>query len=72
MSGPAPKLNGMSGGGVWRVGDETGPDRLAAILTEYRERETSYVVATTVDLLVGAIAAYAAGGLAPESAEEQS
>jgi hypothetical protein len=71
-SGPAPKLNGMSGGGVWRVGAEPGTDRLAAIFTEYRERESSYIVATRIDLLVGGISAYAAGELAPELARPQS
>ncbi len=71
-SGPAPKLNGMSGGGVWRVGVEPGADRLAAIFTEYRERDASYIVATRIDLLVGGIGAYAAGELAPEAAGPQS
>jgi hypothetical protein len=64
-TGPAPKLNGMSGCGIWRLGEKPGADRLAAILTEYRKGTKSYIVGSRVDLLIGALAAYVAGELAP-------
>lgn len=65
-TGRCRKLNGMSGGGIWRFEEEFGVDQLAAIFTAYRSGETSYLIATRIEVVVRALAAYISGELVPK------
>jgi hypothetical protein len=56
---PTPKLYGMSGSGVWRVG---APDKLAAVAIEHHQR-SKFIVATRVATLLARLSAYVAGEL---------
>ncbi len=62
-----PKLNGMSGCGIWRMSDTPASSRLAAILTAYRAAGgRHFIVATRIAFVVRALAGYVAGELAPD------
>jgi hypothetical protein len=66
-----PKLNGMSGCGVWRRRAKSDAERLTAIFIEHHEGARKYIVATRLEILLAGLAGYVAGELAPDDSEHR-
>ena len=56
-----PKINGMSGCGVWRVGSTE--DALTAILIEHHQQQGKFIVSTRVTTIIQGMSDYVAGRL---------